>query len=104
MMFPLLLAIGRRVKEGKNGKENFSFFNHYHFDGRSTIDRILNGLVRYPPGNQVKFEPDLAKSCEVSKSGKVCTSALRAILPRGQSGIYLIRCSTAYTDMGKYDS
>jgi peptide/nickel transport system substrate-binding protein len=44
---------------------------------RSTVDPIFNGLVRYPPGNQVKVEPDLAKSWKVSKEGKVWTFALR---------------------------
>ena len=44
---------------------------------RSTVDPIFNGLVRYPPGNQVKVESDLAKSWKVSKDGKVWTFALR---------------------------
>ncbi|MEA3361333.1 MAG: ABC transporter substrate-binding protein [Thermodesulfobacteriota bacterium] len=44
---------------------------------RSTVDPIFSGLVRYPPGNQVNVEPDLATSWEVSKDGKVWTFHLR---------------------------
>lgn len=44
---------------------------------RSTVDPIFSGLVRYPPGNQVNVEPDLATSWEVSKNGKVWTFHLR---------------------------
>lgn len=44
---------------------------------RSTVDMIFNGLVRYPPGNQVKVEPDLAESWEVSEDGKTWTFHLR---------------------------
>jgi len=44
---------------------------------RSTVDPIFNGLVRYPPGQQVEFEPDIAKSWEVSDDGKVWTFHLR---------------------------
>lgn len=44
---------------------------------RSTVDMIFNGLVRYPPGNQVDVEPDLADSWEVSEDGKVWTFHLR---------------------------
>lgn len=44
---------------------------------RSTVDPIFNGLVRYPPGNQVKPEPDLAESWSVSADKKVWTFKLR---------------------------
>jgi peptide/nickel transport system substrate-binding protein len=44
---------------------------------RSTVDPIFNGLVRYPPGNQVTPEPDLATSWKVSKDLKVWTFTLR---------------------------
>jgi peptide/nickel transport system substrate-binding protein len=44
---------------------------------RSTVDPIFNGLVRYPPGNQVGVEPDLAESWTVSKDGKTWTFQLR---------------------------
>lgn len=44
---------------------------------RSTVDTIFNGLVRYPPGDQVKPEPDIAKSWAVSKDKKVWTFKLR---------------------------
>ena len=40
---------------------------------RSTVDPIFNGLVRYPPGNQVSVEPDLAESWKVSPDGKTWT-------------------------------
>jgi peptide/nickel transport system substrate-binding protein len=44
---------------------------------RATVDMIFNGLVRYPPGDQVKVEPDLARSWKVSRDGKVWTFELR---------------------------
>jgi len=44
---------------------------------RSTVDPIFNGLVRYPPGQQVEFEPDIAKTWEVSDDGKTWTFHLR---------------------------
>jgi len=44
---------------------------------RATVDMIFNGLVRYPPGDQVNIEPDLATSWKVSKDGKVWTFTLR---------------------------
>ena len=44
---------------------------------RNTVDPIFNGLIRYAPGNQVKAEPDLAKSWKVSKDNKVWTFELR---------------------------
>lgn len=52
-----------------------------HF-ATTTVDRfivnaVFNGLVRYPPGNQVSFEPDIAESWEVSSDGKVWTFYLR---------------------------
>jgi len=44
---------------------------------RSTVDPIFNGLVRYPPGNQVNVEPDLAESWDVSSDLKTWTFHLR---------------------------
>jgi len=44
---------------------------------RSTVDMMFNGLVRYPPGNQVKVEPDIAESWTVSADKKVWTFKLR---------------------------
>jgi peptide/nickel transport system substrate-binding protein len=44
---------------------------------RSTVDPMFNGLVRYPPGNQVEVEPDLAESWEKSDDGKTWTFHLR---------------------------
>lgn len=44
---------------------------------RATVDMIFNGLVRYPPGDQVAVEPDLAKSWEVSEDGRTWTFHLR---------------------------
>lgn len=44
---------------------------------RSIVNAIFNGLVRYPPGNQVTFEPDIAESWEVSSDGRVWTFHLR---------------------------
>ena len=44
---------------------------------RAVVNMIFNGLVRYPPGNQVDFEPDLAVAWEVSEDGKVWTFYLR---------------------------
>jgi len=44
---------------------------------RSTVDPMFNGLVRYPPGNQVNVEPDLAESWTVSADKKVWTFKLR---------------------------
>ncbi|MBM4305926.1 MAG: polyamine ABC transporter substrate-binding protein [Deltaproteobacteria bacterium] len=44
---------------------------------RPIADMVFNGLVRYPPGNQVAVEPDLAKSWKVSKDGKIWTFELR---------------------------
>ncbi len=44
---------------------------------RATVDMIFNGLVRYPPGDQVKVEPDLATSWRVSPDGRVWTFTLR---------------------------
>lgn len=44
---------------------------------RATVDMIFNGLVRYPPGEQVKVEPDLASSWTVSSDKKVWTFTLR---------------------------
>lgn len=44
---------------------------------RSTMDPIFNGLVRYPHGNQVDVEPDLAETWETSSDGKTWTFKLR---------------------------
>lgn len=44
---------------------------------RSTVDPIFNGLVRYPPGDQVNVEPDLAESWDVSSDLKTWTFHLR---------------------------
>ena len=44
---------------------------------RSTVDPIFSGLVRYPAGNQVNVEPDLATSWNISSNGKVWTFHLR---------------------------
>jgi peptide/nickel transport system substrate-binding protein len=44
---------------------------------RATVDMVFNGLVRYPPGDQVKVEPDLAASWKVSPDKKVWTFTLR---------------------------
>jgi len=44
---------------------------------RSTVDPMFNGLVRYPPGNQVAVEPDIAESWQQSADGKVWTFQLR---------------------------
>lgn len=44
---------------------------------RSTMDPIFNGLVRYPPGDQVEVEPDLAESWETSTDGRTWTFKLR---------------------------
>jgi peptide/nickel transport system substrate-binding protein len=44
---------------------------------RATVDMIFNGLVRYPPGDQVRVEPDLATSWKVSPDKKVWTFTLR---------------------------
>ncbi|MDO9228668.1 MAG: ABC transporter substrate-binding protein [Syntrophales bacterium] len=44
---------------------------------RSAVDPIYNGLVRYPPGDQVKVEPDLATSWKLSSDKKVWTFSLR---------------------------
>ena len=44
---------------------------------RATVDMVFNGLVRYPPGDQVKVEPDLATSWKVSPDKKVWTFTLR---------------------------
>ena len=44
---------------------------------RATVDMIFNGLVRYPPGEQVRVEPDLASSWTVSGDKKVWTFTLR---------------------------
>ena len=44
---------------------------------RIIADMIFNGLVRYPPGNQVDVEEDLATSWEVSEDGKEWIFTLR---------------------------
>ncbi len=44
---------------------------------RSTMDPIFNGLVRYPHGNQVDVEPDLAETWKTSSDGKTWTFKLR---------------------------
>ena len=44
---------------------------------RAVVDMMFNGLVRFPPGNQVGFEPDLAESWKASEGGKVWTFTLR---------------------------
>jgi peptide/nickel transport system substrate-binding protein len=44
---------------------------------RATVDMMFNGLVRCPPGNQVKVEPDIAESWAVSADKKVWTFKLR---------------------------
>ncbi len=44
---------------------------------RSTVDAIFNGLVRYPPGNQVMIQPDLAKAWEISQDLRTWTFHLR---------------------------
>ncbi len=44
---------------------------------RSTVDMIFNGLVRYPPGDQVTPEADLAESWTVSPDKTVWTFKLR---------------------------
>jgi peptide/nickel transport system substrate-binding protein len=44
---------------------------------RALVDMMFSGLVRYPPGNQVKLEPDIAESWTVSADKKVWTFKLR---------------------------
>ncbi|CAG0962368.1 partial Heme-binding protein A, partial [Anaerolineae bacterium] len=44
---------------------------------RAIVDMMFNALVRYPPGNQVKLEPDLAESWTVSADKKTWTFKLR---------------------------
>jgi peptide/nickel transport system substrate-binding protein len=44
---------------------------------RAVVDMMFNGLVRFPPGNQVGFEPDLAESWKLSADGKVWTFTLK---------------------------
>ncbi len=44
---------------------------------RSTLDMVFNGLVRYPLGNQVGIEPDLAESWKISDDKKIWTFTLR---------------------------
>jgi peptide/nickel transport system substrate-binding protein len=44
---------------------------------RAIVDMMFNGLVRYPPGNQVKLEPDIAESWTMSPDKKVWTFKLR---------------------------
>jgi peptide/nickel transport system substrate-binding protein len=40
---------------------------------RAIVDMMFNGLVRYPPGNQVKLEPDIAESWSVAPDKKAWT-------------------------------
>ncbi|MFH1610152.1 MAG: ABC transporter substrate-binding protein [Candidatus Bipolaricaulota bacterium] len=44
---------------------------------RAVVDMVFNGLVRYKPGDITVFEPDLAKSWEVSADGLIWTFHLR---------------------------
>jgi peptide/nickel transport system substrate-binding protein len=44
---------------------------------RAIVDMMFNGLVRYPPGNQVKLEPDIAESWSMSPDKKAWTFKLR---------------------------
>src|SRR5512141_2442756 len=44
---------------------------------RAIVDMMLNGLVRYPPGKQVRLEPDIAESWTVSADKKTWTFKLR---------------------------
>ncbi len=44
---------------------------------RAIVDMMFNGLVRYPPGNQVKLEPDIAESWTMSPDKKVWMFKLR---------------------------
>jgi peptide/nickel transport system substrate-binding protein len=44
---------------------------------RAIVDMMFNALVRYPPGNQVKLEPDLAESWTVSPDKKTWIFKLR---------------------------
>ncbi len=44
---------------------------------RSIVNPMFNGLVRYPPNNQVGFEPDIAVDWEVSDDGLTWTFYLR---------------------------
>jgi peptide/nickel transport system substrate-binding protein len=44
---------------------------------RAIVDMMFNGLVRYPPGNQVRLEPDIAESWAVSADKRVWTFKLR---------------------------
>jgi len=44
---------------------------------RSIVDTMFNGLVSYPPGDQVNIVPDLASSWELSKDKKVWNFHLR---------------------------
>jgi len=44
---------------------------------RAIVDMMFNALVRYPPGNQVKLEPDLAESWTVSADKRTWTFKLR---------------------------
>lgn len=54
---------------------------HPHFahttQDRAVVHLIFNGLVRYKTGDITKFEPDLAKSWDVSEDGIVWTFHLR---------------------------